>query len=62
MKKVFLKVLQNLHENTCARVSFFNKACNFVKKETLKQVFSCKFAKFLRTPFLTEHPGGYFCF
>ena len=29
------------------------QACNFIKKETLVQVFSCKFcAKFLRTPFL----------
>ena len=32
---------------------FFNKvACNFIKKETLAQVFSCEFfSKFLRTPF-----------
>ena len=33
---------------------FFNKvagdACNFIKKETLAQVFSSKSAKFLRTP------------
>ena len=39
---------------------FFNKvadlkACNFIKKENLAQVFSCEFSKFLRTPFLTEH-------
>ena len=41
---------------------FFNKvtglrpeACNFIKKETLVQVFPVEFAKFLRTPFLTEH-------
>ena len=42
-----------------ARVSFLIKlqapACNFTKKETLAQVFSCVFAKFLRTPYLTEH-------
>ena len=31
------------------------KACNFIKKETLAQVFSVNFAIFLRTPFLTEH-------
>ena len=24
-KKVFLEILKNLQENTCARVSFFNK-------------------------------------
>ena len=29
--------------------------CNFIKNETLAQVFSCEFAKFLRTPFFTEH-------
>ena len=33
---------------------FFNRpdACNFIKKETLAQVFPVNFAKFLRTPFL----------
>ena len=36
---------------------FFNKAvgCNFIKKETLAQVFFVLFAKFSRTPFSTEH-------
>ena len=41
---------------------FFNKVvgwglqvCNFLKKETLAQVFSVNFAKFLRTPFLKGH-------
>ena len=29
--------------------------CNFFKIETLAQVFSCEFSKFLRTPFLTDH-------
>ena len=28
---------------------------NFIKKEALAQVFSVNFAKFLSTPFLTEH-------
>ena len=37
-------------------VPFFPQACNFIKKETLAQVFSYEFfANFLRTPFLTEH-------
>ena len=56
-KKVFLKVSQNSQENFCARVSFLIKlqaeACNFVIKETLAQVFSVNFAKFLRTPLVT---------
>ena len=32
-----------------------NEACKFIKKETPTQVFSCKLAKFLRTPFFIEH-------
>ena len=44
-KKVFLKISQNLHENlTFVPVSFLIKlqalAFNFIKKETLAQVFS----------------------
>ena len=38
---------------------FFNKvasgAFNFIKKETLAQVFTVNFSKFLRTYFFTEH-------
>ena len=33
---------------------FFNKvaaqACEFIKKETLAQVFSCEFVQFIRAP------------
>ena len=61
-KKMFLEISQNSQENTCARVckatllkSHFGKACNFIKKEILAQCFPVNFAKFLRTPFLTEH-------
>ena len=47
VKKVVLENWQNWQENTCARVSFLQscrpKACNFIKKETLAQVFSCEF-------------------
>ena len=41
-KKVFLKISQNIQEDICARLSFLIK---FIKKETLAQVFSCKFYK-----------------
>ena len=45
--KVFLKILQNSQENSCARVSLLiklqAKACNFIKKGTLAKVFSCEF-------------------
>ena len=37
---------------------FFNKvvgACNFIKKENLARCFPVNFAKFLGTPFVTEH-------
>ena len=57
---MFLKILQNSQENTCARVSFLIKlqaqASKFIKKETLTQVFSCELCKnpkntfFYRTP------------
>ena len=56
-----LKIYQISHENTCARVSFFNKVsglrpATLLKKETLTQVFSCEFCQiskknlFYRTP------------
>ena len=38
VKKVFLEIPQNSQENTCARVPF-----NFIKKETLAQVFFGEF-------------------
>ena len=44
---------RNSGENTRMR----NEVCNFIKKETLAQVFSLNpvnFAKFLSTPFLTK--------
>ena len=48
-KKLFLKISQNLQENTYAKVSFLIKlqawACNFIKKETLAQVFSYEFCE-----------------
>ena len=55
-KKVFLKILHNSQENTCARVSFLKKlqaeACVFIKKRLWHRCFRVNFTKFLRTPFL----------
>ena len=31
------------------------EACNFIKKETLPQVFSCEFCKSSKNTFFTEH-------
>ena len=55
-EKVFLDISQNSRENTCARFSSLIKlqACNFIKKETLAQLLSCNFVKFLRTSFLQD--------
>ena len=55
VKKVFLKISQNSQENTCARVSFLIKsqaeACNFIKKETMAQVFSYEFCEISKNTF-----------
>ena len=44
-------MLQNSKENTCARPQVFN----FIKKESLAQVFSYEFCKIFRNNFFTEH-------
>ena len=47
---------QNPHENTCARVPFSTKfIINFIKKETLVQVFSSEFCNISKYTFFTEH-------
>ena len=67
-KQSFADVLQNrcswkfrkFHRKTLVSESPFNKvagleACDFVKKRLWHKYFPVKFAKFLRTPFFTEH-------
>ena len=58
-KKVFTETSQNPQENTCKRVSLLMKlqaeACNFIKKETLAQVFSCELCEISKNTFLTEN-------
>ena len=46
-EKVFLEIPQNSQENTVV--------CNFIKKETLAQVFSCEFCEISKSTFFTEH-------
>ena len=41
-----MDIFMNSQENICVGVFFLN----FIKKETLAQMFSCEFPKFLRTP------------
>ena len=47
-----LEITQNSQENTCTRVSFL---INFIKKEALAQVFSCRFCEISKNAFFTEH-------
>ena len=59
-KKGVLRNLQNSRENTCARVSILIKLQAwglqlYLKKRLWHSCFPVKFAKFLRTLFLTEH-------
>ena len=58
VKKVFLKNFAKFIGRHLVRVSFLIKCmlkgCNFIKKETLAQVYFCEFCKILRTAFLTE--------
>ena len=57
---MFLEISQDSQENTCARVSFLiklqTKACNFIKKGTLAQMFSCELCEISKSTFFTEHP------
>ena len=64
MKKVFLEILQNSQENTCATVSFLNKVAGFILQLFKKKdpthvtwhVFSCKFCEFSRNTFSYRTP------
>ena len=65
VKKVFLKISQNLQKSICVRISFLIKllaeACNFLKKETLPQVISCELCEigatlYLRATFFNVNP------
>ena len=60
VKKVFLEISQNSQENTCVRVSFLikcrPKACNFIKKDTLAQVFSFRFCEISKNTFFYRTP------
>ena len=66
VKKVFLEISQNSLEKTCARASFLIKlqaqACNFIKKQTLAQIFSSEFCETSKTgvdKFLFRRPIGH---
>ena len=64
--EVFCKkgILRNFAKFTGKHLceSLFNKvagaACNFIKKETLAQVFFCEFCEICKNTFFTEHSWG----
>ena len=55
MKKVFLEISSNSQQNSCARVSFLIElqayAWNFIKKETLAQLFFNAFGEISENTF-----------
>ena len=59
VRKDVLEISQDSQENTCARASFLIKlqasGSNFIKKETLAQVFSCEFCEIFKNAFFIEH-------
>ena len=65
LKKVFFKISRNSQENTCARVSFFNKVAGLrpatlLKKRLWHRCFPVNFAKFLRNLFSQNTSSGCF--
>ena len=57
-KKVFLEILQNSQENTCATVSLLSlRPATLLKKRLCCWCFLVNFVKFLRTPFLQNTSG-----
>ena len=60
IKKSLLKSFAKFTESTCAKVSFLIKlqanTCNFIKDETLRQMFSSEFSENFKNTFFTEHP------
>ena len=58
VKKGVLRNVAKFTGNHLCQSIFFNKvagACNFIKKETLAQVFSCEFCEISKNTFFTEH-------
>ena len=56
VKNVFIEILQNSQENTCARVSFLIKVIWHYVKKTLAQVFFCEFYEISKSTFSYRKP------
>ena len=60
-KGVLRYFTKSSQENNCARVPFLlklqaDKPCNFIKKDTLAQVFFCEFCEISKDTFLHRTP------
>ena len=60
VQRTVQEISQNSQENTCGRVWFFIKlqgsAWNFIKRETLAQMFSCEFCEISKNTFCYRTP------
>ena len=50
-----MEVVKSFHRRYSVKKGVRTEAYNFIKKETLAQVFSCEFSKNFINSFLTEH-------
>ena len=61
-KNMFLEIFQNSPQNTSARVSVLTKlqveACNFIKKDTLAQVFYFEFREISKNTFFLQNTSS----
>ena len=56
IKKVVLKNFAKFTEkHLCQSLFLIKLTCDFIKKETLAQVFSCQFCDIFKNTFFTEH-------
>ena len=61
--RCYLSVLLSIHEVFCKKKLFLEisqKACNFIKKETLAPVFSCEFCEISKNKLSTEPAAEHF--
>ena len=54
-QRLFFNKVAGLRPATLLKKRLWPQACNFIKKETLVQVFSCEFCKISKKTFFTEH-------
>ena len=56
LQKRFSQKFYKIHRKTPVPESQRPQVCNFIKKETLAQVFSCEFCEISSSTIFTEHP------